>query len=206
MPLSFFSYFRLGEMQRTAVPSRFHRQMNETEIQQLIEGCRNGRREAQLAVYRRFARRLYSVSLRIVGNESDAEEAMQDSMLKAFTRIGDYEDGTCFEAWITQIAMRTAIDYVRKKAPEWDELPANFEMEDEEEPDEEEIRYSVARIKDAMGKLPDGYRVILSLYLFEGYDTEEIASILHIQPPSVRSQYLRAKRKLLDIITKTKHG
>ena len=67
-------------------------------------------------------------------------------------------------------------------------------------PDEGEIRYSVAQVKEACKKLPVGYRVILSLYLFEGYDMEEIASILKIQPPSVRSQYLRAKRKLLDII------
>ena len=168
------------KMQRAIIRPRFYRQMSETDIQQLIEGCRKERRDAQLAMYRQFARRLYTVCRRIVGGSSDAEEAMQDAMLKVFTRIGDYEDGTCFEAWITQIAVRTAIDYVRRQAPEWDDLPANYEMAEEEEPDEEEIRYSVARVKEAMGKLPAGYRVILSLYLFEGYDTEEIATILHI--------------------------
>ena len=65
---------------------------------------------------------------------------------------------------------------------------------------EEQIHYTVLQVKEGMKKLAAGYRVILSLYLFEGYDMEEIASILKIQPPSVRSQYLRAKRKLLDII------
>lgn len=73
-------------------------------------------------------------------------------------------------------------------------------------PDEEEIRYSVAQVKEACKKLPVGYRVILSLYLFEGYDMEEIASILKIRPSSVRSQYLRAKRKLLDIIAANKEN
>ena len=73
-------------------------------------------------------------------------------------------------------------------------------------PDEEEIRYSVAQVKEACKKLPAGYRVILSLYLFEGYDMEEIASILKIRPSSVRSQYLRAKRKLLDIIAANKEN
>ena len=72
--------------------------------------------------------------------------------------------------------------------------------------DEEEIRYSVAQVKEACKKLPVGYRVILSLYLFEGYDMEEIASILKIRPSSVRSQYLRAKRKLLDIIAANKEN
>lgn len=207
MMLLFFSYFRFRQMQRSVLPPRFYRQMNETEIQQLIEGCRRGKRDAQLALYRQFARRLYNVCRRIVGGSDDAEEAMQDAMLKAFTRMDDYEDGTCFEAWITRIAVRTAIDYVRRQSPQWEELPANYDAEDEDDtPDEEEVRYSVARVKEAMEKLPSGYRVILSLYLFEGYDTEEIATILHIQPPSVRSQYLRAKRRLLDIITKERHG
>jgi RNA polymerase sigma factor (sigma-70 family) len=77
---------------------------------------------------------------------------------------------------------------------------------DDDGPDEEEIRYSVAQVKEACKKLPAGYRVILSLYLFEGYDMEEIASILKIRPSSVRSQYLRAKRKLLDIIAANKEN
>ena len=99
-----------------------------------------------------------------------------------------------------RIAIHTAIDYVRRQVPDQEELSDNLTEPDEEGPDEEDIQYSVAQIKKAITKLPAGYRIILSLYLFEGYDMEEIASILKIQPPSVRSQYLRAKRKLLDII------
>ena len=97
-------------------------------------------------------------------------------------------------------AIHTAIDYVRRQTPDWEELRDNYAEPDSDEPDEDEINYSVAQIKKACNLLPPGYRIILSLYLFEGYDMEEIASILKIQPPSVRSQYLRAKRKLLEII------
>ena len=158
----------------------------------LIEGCRRGDRSSQLKLYKQYAQRLYIACLRIVGNSSEAEEAMQDSFLKIFTRLDQYHDGQCFEAWMHRIAIHTAIDYVRRQAPDQEELSDNL--------DEEEIQYSVAQIKEATTKLPAGYRIILSLYLFEGYDMEEIASILKIQPPSVRSQYLRAKRKLLDII------
>ena len=96
--------------------------------------------------------------------------------------------------------IRTAIDYVRRQAPDQEELSDNLAEPETDGPDEKEIQYSGAQIKEATKKLPAGYRIILSLYLFEGYDMEEIASILKIQPPSVRSQYLRAKRKLLDII------
>ena len=180
--------------------------MDKTTTQQLIEGCRKGQRDAQLSLYRLFAQRLYTICLRIVGNSDDAEEAMQDAMLKVFARIKDFEDGTCFEAWVSRIAVHTAIDYVRRQTPQWEELSTDYAEEESGEGDEEEIQYSVARIKEAISKLPAGYRVILSLYLFEGYDTDEIASILHIQSSSVRSQYLRAKRKLLNIISKEKHG
>lgn len=174
--------------------------MNET-TEQLIEGCRKGKRNAQLSLYKQFAQRLYIACLRIVGNTSDAEEAMQDSFLKIFTHIDQYKENLCFEAWIHRIAVHTAIDYVRRQTPEWDELSDNYADPGADEPGEDDIQYSVKQVKEATAKLPTGYRVILSLYLFEGYDMEEIASILNIQPPSVRSQYLRAKRKLLEIIS-----
>ncbi|MDF9829197.1 sigma-70 family RNA polymerase sigma factor [Parabacteroides sp. PF5-6] len=168
---------------------------------QLIDSCRRGSRSAQMSLYNQYARLLYFACLRIIGNAPEAEEAMQDSFLKIFTRLDQYHDGQCFEAWIHRIAVHTAIDYVRRQTPEMEELSANHaETEPEEAMDEEEIAYSVQQIKEASLKLPAGYRVILSLYLFEGYDMEEIASILEIKPPSVRSQYLRAKRKLLELI------
>jgi len=167
---------------------------------QLIDACRRGNRSAQMSLYNKYARLLYVACLRIVGNAPEAEEAMQDSFLKIFTRLDQYHDEQCFEAWIHRIAVHTAIDYVRRQTPDMEELSVNHVIPESDEPDEEEVAYSVKQIKEATLKLPTGYRVILSLYLFEGYDMEEIASILDIKPPSVRSQYLRAKRKLLEII------
>ena len=176
--------------------------MKETNIH-LIEQCRKGNRSAQLALYKQFAALLYNVCLRIIGNPQDAEEAMQDSFLKVFTRLEQYQAGTSFEAWLQQIAVRTAIDYVRHQLPEEEDLTDDYaELADEDTPDEEELQCSVAQVKAACQQLPAGYRVVLSLYLFEGYDMEEIASILNIRPASVRSQYLRGKRKLLEQLTK----
>lgn len=179
--------------------------MNEATAH-LIEGCRTGNRAAQLGLYKQYARRLYIVCLRIVGNGPEAEEAMQDSFLKIFTRISQYHDEQNFEAWIHRIAIHTAIDYIRRQTPELEELSADLTEPEPDEEEEEDIQYSVQRIKEAVQELPAGYRVILSLYLFEGYDMEEIASILNIQPPSVRSQYLRGKRKLQELITKDENG
>ena len=113
--------------------------MEETNAH-LIEGCRRGNRTAQLALYKQFAGRLYVACLRIVGNTSEAEEAMQDAFLKIFTRLDQYQDGQCFEAWMHRIAVHTAIDYVRRQTPDWEELSDNYTEPDDDGPAEEEIR------------------------------------------------------------------
>lgn len=173
----------------------------EMEYEHLVAGCRHGERGAQLRLYEIYARRLYVTCLRIIGDSAEAEEAMQDSFLKILTHIDSYNESQRLEAWMRRIAIHTAIDYVRRENPDMVEIDDNMAIEEEEELNEDEIEYSVELVKRGMKELPTGYRVIISLYLFEGYDMEEISSILKIKPASVRSQYLRAKRKLLDIIT-----
>lgn len=167
----------------------------------LIEACRRGDRNAQMLLYKQYARRLYAACLRIVGNSSEAEEAMQDTFLKVFNHMNQYQEGSCFEAWIHSVAIHTAIDYVRRQRPQWEELSEQTVCSDNEEAkSEDDFEYSVQQIKAAILQLPDGYRIILSLYLLEGYDMEEISSILNIKQVTVRTQYLRAKKRLLDLI------
>ena len=165
-------------MQPSAETIRLNKQM-EKEIKNWIEGCRKGVRSAQLKLYERYARMLFASCYRI------------------FTHLEQYREEMSFEAWVRRIAIHTAIDYVRQQSEELelltDHLPDLAEEEEEEEP-----RYTVDQVRHAMEQLPNGYRVVLSLYLFEGYDMEEIAQILHVKPASVRSQYLRGKRKLIE--------
>lgn len=72
--------------------------------------------------------------------------------------------------------------------------------------DEDSIWYSVETIKEAVQQLPDGYRTVLSLYLFEDYEQEEIAEALGLAPSTVRTQYMRAKQKLVTLLkTKAAH-
>ena len=171
----------------------------EKDTKILIEGCRQGRRDAQQQLYERYARLLFATCYRILANTEEAEEAMQDSFLKIFTHVNQHHEEQNFEAWMRRVAIHTAIDYVRQRSEEWELLTDNLpDLAEEEE--EEEPRYTVEQVRKAMEQLPNGYRVILSLYLFEGYDMEEIAQILHLKPVSVRSQYLRGKRKLIEWI------
>lgn len=184
--------------------------MDRHSTYRLLERCRKGDRNAQLALYELHAGRLYAACLRIIGRPSEAEEAVQDAFLKIFTRLGRYREDICFEAWMRRIAVHTAIDYVRRQTAGTelisDDYAAEAEPEPEPESDEEAAVGSVSQVKAAMQRLPAGYRLVLSLYLFEGYDMEEIASILQVRPVTVRTQYLRAKKRLLELLTAVRHG
>ena len=178
----------------------------EDSVQELIARCRKRHRQSQLAMYRRFAPLVYPICLRIVGHSEEAEEAMQDTFLKLFEKLDQYHDELCFEAWIRRIAVRTAIDYVRRRLPEEElieeTLPDVPDDEAELREQEEQTLLTVASVRNALEKVPAQARVVLSLYLFEGYDMEEISQILKIQPSSVRSQYLRGKRRLIELLQK----
>lgn len=72
---------------------------------------------------------------------------MQDAFLKIFNRLDQYDDSLNFEAWIHRIAIHTAIDYIRKQQPVWEEIPDNLIIAEEDESNEDDIHYSVERIK-----------------------------------------------------------
>lgn len=165
----------------------------------LVEGCQNGNRGAQFELYKLYANAMYNVALRIVNDDAEAEDVLQEAFLDAFNRIDSFRQETTFGLWLKQIVINRAINYLRKRKLEFVSLEdQDFSEAENEESDSAE--YKIERIKQAMNELPDGYRVVLSLYLFEGYDHEEIAHILKISENTSRTQYMRAKRKLLGML------
>jgi RNA polymerase sigma-70 factor (ECF subfamily) len=143
---------------------------------------------------------MYNISLRMVGNAIEAEDVMQEAFLKAFTKIDTYEGIVSFGAWLKKIVINRSLDQLKKRKVKFEEL--NEKIPDEE-PDSINIsEINMERLKKAIQLLPDGYRVVLSLYLLEGYDHEEIAQILGISNVSSRSQFLRAKLKLRQMVQK----
>jgi len=149
---------------------------------------------------------MLNVAFRIVGNIADAEDVLQESFLDAFNKVKDFRQETTFGLWLKQIVVHRSINLLRKKKVEWVELGEN-ELDgiaDEVVDNDEEMQYQVAVVKQAMNKLPEGYRVVLSLYLLEGYDHEEIGQILNIAENTSRTQFLRAKRKLQALLNNNK--
>jgi len=168
--------------------------------QDLIDRCRQGDREAQFGIYKLYYKSMYNTGLRITGNECDAEDIMQESFLSAFSRINSYEGKVSFGAWLKKIVINRSLDYLRKRKIAFEEIDEKL-TDEEADQDEEVTQTDISKVKEAIMKLPEGYRVVFSLYYLEGYDHDEIAAILKVSSGSSRSQLLRAKKKLKSYLT-----
>ncbi len=167
--------------------------------QDLIDGCIAGDQKSQFLIYRQYYLSMYNTSLMIVKDEAEAEDIMQESFLAAFEKIATYQGKVSFGSWLKRIVVNRSLDALRKKKPELTDI-LEQETVEEEIIDEEKQEYQIRQIRKAMESLSDGYRLVLSLYLFEGYDHREIAGILNIAESSSRSQYARARIKLQKIL------
>lgn len=141
---------------------------------------------------------MYNVSLRIVNDEAEAEDILQESFLKAFRKIDTFRGEVSFGAWLKKIVVNRSLDHLKKRKVKFEEVTSGtIQLADDGE-DYSEI--DTERIRKAIASLPDGYRTILSLHLIEGYDHEEISQILNISNAASRTQYSRAKSKLKELL------
>ena len=166
--------------------------------QELIEECRQGSQKAQFQIYKLYYKAMYNVSLRIVNDEFEAEDVMQEAFLNAFKKIDTYRGEVSFGAWLKKIVVNRSLDVFKKRKVKFEEMNENTT----EMPDKEgmPVEVDVNEIKKAIQSLPDGYRTVLSLYLIEGYDHDEISQILRISNTASRTQYSRAKSKLRELL------
>jgi RNA polymerase sigma factor (sigma-70 family) len=169
--------------------------------QDLIDGCRAGDQKAQFQVYKLYYKAMYNTSLRIVNDSMEAEDVMQEAFLSAFEKISTYSGTVSFGAWLKRIVVNRSLDVLGKKKAIFEDIESHSGIRDNSHEDaayKEELEAKVEEVKAAIEKLPEGYRVILSLYLIEGYDHDEIAELLHISSSTSRSQLSRAKQKLVS--------
>ena len=168
----------------------------------LVVECKQGSKKACYELYKLYSKAMLNVAFRIVGNIAEAEDVLQEAFLDAFSKLKDFRQDTTFGLWLKQIVVNRSINMLRKRKLELIEMEGDQleNIPDEEFEDDEEIKYQAARIKEAMNELPEGYRLVISLYLLEGYDHEEIGQVLNISENTSRTQFLRAKRKLVEIL------
>ena len=167
----------------------------------LIARCRAGDREAHYRLYRLYSRSMFNVSFRITGREEDAEDALQEAFISAFRNLASYRGDATFGAWLKRIVVNKSINVLKRRRLESMPDDEQWDVAEDEAPGDYKEGLTVDRVKKAIDALPDGYRTVLSLYLLEGYDHQEIAEIMDITESTSKSQLNRAKAKLRELLT-----
>jgi RNA polymerase sigma factor (sigma-70 family) len=170
---------------------------------EIIELSKEGNPKAQYQLYKLYSKAMFNICIRMLNNREEAEDLLQESFTDAFMKLGTFRYESSFGAWIKRIVINKCINSIQKKKVDLVLFEQQVEAQDHEETiDYSRIEMDVRKIHHAMEELPDGYRVIFSLYALEGYDHAEISHILGISESTSKSQYLRAKQKIRDIIDK----
>jgi len=174
---------------------------------ELLEHIKDGDRQALHRLYDRYAGYAMAVTLRYVPERDDANDVVQDSFVKILTSVQrfEYRGEGSLKGWVLRIVANEAISFIkqRSKFTFVDEIPDDADTED---PEVERVPPDV--LTRLIGELPDGYRVVLNLYVFGQLSHKEIARQLGIKESSSASQYLRAKkllaRKIKDYLNNDK--
>lgn len=168
----------------------------------VIARCLQGDRYAQSQLYKLYSKAMFNVCYRMTNNFDDAEDVLQEAFISAFKNLQSYKGDAAFGAWLKRIVINKAINFIRKKQVEFAEVQDNIADEEPAPVEYSSEMMDIDRIKRAMAQLPDGYRLVFSLYLIEGYDHSEIAQILGITESTSKSQFNRSKKKLKEILQK----
>lgn len=167
------------------------------ELVKVIKGCKKGNSNAQASLYNRFAPTLYAVCLRYCANTYDAEDCLHDGFIKIFSKLDSYNGNGSFEGWIKRIMVNICIDKYRNR---YEFVPLN-DSQKEEDVDVTLINDDEQFLIEAIQSLPPKYRAVFNLYAIENLKHKEIAQQLQISEGTSRSNYLRAKKILIEKIS-----
>ena len=170
---------------------------------EIVEQCKSGSRKAQFELYTKYSKAMYNVCLRMLKNEHDAEDILQNTFVDIFTKLDSFAFQSTIGAWMKRITVNNCINHLKSKKIQLEEL-GQAHHDKYEEDASVPIGLSVEIVQKAMNYLSDGYRIVFSLYAIEGYDHEEISQILGISESTSKSQYSRAKQRLREIFKEQK--
>jgi RNA polymerase sigma-70 factor (ECF subfamily) len=199
----------------SVVNSDFTEDSMETSDAVLVSTAKSGDANAFVELSRRHSSRLLQTTYRITRNQQDAEDAVQDSLLKAFTHLNDFQEKSSFSTWVTRIAINSALMILRKKRGCFeisidgpDDPDGNHERWEvrslTEDPESRLVREEREELlRDAILRLPPSFQEVLELRQARDYSTREIAQALGISIPAVKSRLARAKVTLRAAVLST---
>lgn len=164
----------------------------------LIERSKKGERMAQKALFDLYSKAIFNIGIRLLGNREDAADLTQDTFIEAFTKLDQFAYKATFGAWIKRIMVNRSVNFLQRNKI-FSDLETDL-IELEEEDYSENIDQLMIQLNSSLQDLPEGCRVIFTLYYFEGYDHGEISAILKISESTSKSQLSRAKSLLRDLI------
>jgi len=169
--------------------------------EELVAMCKRGDPRAYTGLYNEHAAAVYSTILRIIAHTGEAEDILQESFVAAFQGIAGFKETSGFRAWVKRIAINKSIDQVRKRKIRFVELEPEWAIgEEEDRVDDAGFELTMEAVTNAIDGLPEGYRTIFSLYAIENIPQAEIAKMLGLENTTVRTQYHRAKHKILNVL------
>ena len=169
--------------------------------QDIVENSKQGSRMAQQRLYELYSKAMFNICYRMMGNWEEAEDMLQESFMDAFQKLNSFRFESTFGAWLKRIVVNNCVNDLRKKRVELVMVEDVSLLQPVDEGGGAELdKLSVKKVMDALQQIPDGYRVVFSLYLLEGYDHREIAEILNVSESTSKSQYMRAKNKIKELV------
>lgn len=172
----------------------------------IIDACKKGDERQKYRLYQMYSKAMFNVCYRMMNNREEAEDMLQEAFTQAFLKLDSFRYESGFGSWLKRIVINTCINAKSKRKVDltYFEEMQKFDKPEIDENNEEEVQLTVAGITKAMEKLPEGGRIIFSLYLLEGYDHGEISQILNITESTSKSQFMRAKRRVVEIMKEQK--
>lgn len=173
--------------------------------EELIAKCRKGNSSAQASLYEKYSGKMFSICLRYIKEQNEAEDTMIQGFMKVFNKIDQFKEEGSFEGWIRRIMVNESLTYLRRnknmylevdiehadRTPDYNSLDASLEVED---------------LMNMVRELPMGYRTVFNLYAIEGYSHKEIADSLDITVNTSKSQLSRARKMLQNMLLASEKG
>lgn len=168
----------------------------------LIAKCKKNDRRAQMQLYEKYCQGMFCVAMRFLKNEDDAEDVLQEAFVKAFQKIEQYKGEVSFGAWLKKIVVNRSLDFLKVKKAHMVALDETYMQVAQDDDWTIDDGITVQDVRMAMDGLSEKYRLVLQLYLMEGYDHEEISEILGITNTTCRTRLLRGKGQLKKVLNK----
>lgn len=148
-----------------------------------------------------YADAMYNICCRMLQDNVEAEDALQEAFIKVFDNINKYRNESSIGSWIKQIVINTCLTILRKKKKiQFDEFNEQIDVAENEIEEDENYTITTTAIKTAIVQLPTGYSIVFNLFMFENYTHKQIAETLNITESTAKTQLYKAKRKLKDIL------